>query len=256
MKIFIWKRPRSWKMYVVFSLLGIALLVAFAGFSLVFDKEESALALLDGKNINAEAALTPEESKKRLIEGNKRYIEHKLTDKDVSKDQRVQLKEQGQQPFAVIVGCSDSRVPPEIIFDQALGDLFVIRVAGNVADAVAMASVEYAVEHLHSPLIVVLGHENCGAVIAAVDSCCEAIENPEASPMTTLLSLIQPSVQKAQSEGVQEDLLYEASINKNIETVVGKLLNNTTLRPFVDQGKVEIVGAKYLLETGEVRFFD
>ncbi|KAB2951770.1 carbonic anhydrase [Heliorestis acidaminivorans] len=204
--------------------------------------------------INAE--LLPAESKQRLIDGNKRYIENKLADKKLCIDRRTELKEQGQSPFAVIVGCSDSRVPPEIVFDQALGDLFVVRVAGNVVDAVASASVEFAVGHLKSPLVVVLGHEMCGAVRAAVDTCCTPLDNSGESNMATLLSLIHPSVQKAQNEGVKDDSLYEVSADKNVETVVAKLMDNSALRPLVEEGKVAIVGAKYLLKSGEVVFFD
>ncbi|QGG48593.1 carbonic anhydrase [Heliorestis convoluta] len=201
-------------------------------------------------------ASTPEESKQRLVEGNKRYVENQLASKNIGEERRKELNEQGQAPFAIIVGCSDSRVPPEIVFDQALGDLFIVRMAGNVVDAVAMASVEYAVEHLQSPLVVVLGHEKCGAVRAAVDTCCTAGESLGDSNMAKLLSLIHPSVQKAQNEGYEETLLYEAATDKNVEAVVEKLMNNETLRPLVEQGKISIVGAKYLLQSGEVVFFE
>ena len=107
-------------------------------------------------------------AKQLLIEGNARFISGKTLSKDLSSTRRIDLMKNGQHPFAVIVSCSDSRVPPELLLDQALGDLFVIRVAGNVITPVELGSVEYAVEHLKAPLVVVLGHEGCGAVTAAV----------------------------------------------------------------------------------------
>jgi carbonic anhydrase len=110
----------------------------------------------EAKGVGADEALA------RLVEGNKRFVEMKLTHPEQDIACRTTLAK-GQQPFAVILGCSDSRVPPEVIFDQGLGDLFVVRVAGNVADDIGIASIEYAVEHLGSRLIVVLGHERCGA---------------------------------------------------------------------------------------------
>ncbi|KAB2954668.1 carbonic anhydrase [Heliorestis acidaminivorans] len=191
----------------------------------------------------------------QLLEGNKRYIEQKLAGKEINQEYRQVLKEEGQKPFAVIVGCSDSRVPPELIFDQAFGDLFVVRVAGNVIDAVAMASVEYAVEQLHSPLVVVLGHESCGAVKAAVDNCCDAIDNPNDSNMNKLLSLIQPSVQEVKKEATQDAPLYEAVTDKNVAIMVEKIKQNPQLSTLINQGKLSIVGAKYHLESGEVDFF-
>lgn len=111
---------------------------------------------------------TPEEAQKLLMEGNERFRTGQPLSKDLSLSKRSELMEKGQHPFAVIVSCSDSRVPPELLFDQALGDLFIIRIAGNIITPPELGSVEYAVEHLNTPLVVVLGHENCGAVTAAV----------------------------------------------------------------------------------------
>src|SRR5205085_10520354 len=102
-----------------------------------------------------------------LKEGNGRFAAGKLAVKDVGAQRRATLAK-GQHPFAVVLACADSRVPPELVFDQGLGELFVLRVAGNLADPFVLGSIEYAVEHLHTPLIVVLGHENCGAVAAAL----------------------------------------------------------------------------------------
>ncbi len=111
--------------------------------------------------------LTGDEALAKLLEGNARYVEQARLNPNQSDERRDSLIG-GQSPYAIILGCSDSRVPPEIIFDQGLGDLFVIRVAGNVVDDIVLASIEYAAEHLHSPLLMVLGHTNCGAVGAAL----------------------------------------------------------------------------------------
>src|SRR5437660_44710 len=110
----------------------------------------------------------PEAAFKRLKDGNARFAADQLAKKDVGSKRRAELAK-GQRPFAVILTCADSRVAPELIFDQGLGDLFVLRVAGNVTDPVVLGSIEYAVEHLKTPLIVVLGHEACGAVKAALE---------------------------------------------------------------------------------------
>src|SRR4051795_13565486 len=119
----------------------------------------------------------------RLLEGNGRYARHKEQHPDETLARRKEL-ETGQHPFAVILSCADSRVPPELVFDQGLGDLFVIRVAGNIADDDVLGSIEYAVEHLHTKLILVLGHEKCGAVSAAVEG------NHDPGHLESLLSAI------------------------------------------------------------------
>ena len=119
------------------------------------------------------ASLTADESLARLMEGNKRFVKRKAQHPDQSLAHLREI-EPGQHPFAIVLGCSDSRVSPEVVFDQGLGDLFVIRVAGNVTDDAVVGSVEYAVEHLKTPLVVVLGHQGCGAVQAAVSASQEA----------------------------------------------------------------------------------
>ena len=118
----------------------------------------------------------------------------------------------GQSPFAVIVSCSDSRVPPELIFNQGLGDLFVVRVAGNVIDKIELGSVEYAVEHLKAPLIVVMGHENCGAVEAAV----EASGKKQHGNIGAIINKIEPSVKKVKSKDLHGKELVESVTNENI----------------------------------------
>src|SRR5439155_1280302 len=125
------------------------------------------LALFLVGRVRAEAPVTGAQALERLKAGNTRFAADKSNPKNIGKDRRAVLAK-GQHPFAVVLTCADSRVAPELVFDQGLGDLFVLRVAGNIADPFVLGSIEYAVEHLHTPLIVVLGHESCGAVAAAL----------------------------------------------------------------------------------------
>lgn len=149
----------------------------------------------------------------------------------------------GQNPHAIVLGCADSRVPPEIIFDQGLGDLFTVRVAGNVAGVNELASIEYAVEHLHTPLLVVMGHQKCGAVSAAVEG------GEAGGHLPDLIKAIQPAVDKA--KGMPGDAI-ENAVRNNVEMVVKKLRSEPVLAPFVKQGKLRVVGAVYSLDSGKV----
>jgi carbonic anhydrase len=179
----------------------------------------------------------------QLTEGNKRFAESKLSHPNQSTG-RIKETAKGQNPFAVILTCSDSRVPPEIIFDQGLGDLFVIRSAGNLVDDIGLGSIEYAVEHLGVHLIVVLGHERCGAVEAAV----KGGEAP--GHIESLVKAIHPAVEEAKKE--KGDLL-DNSVLANIRTIVGKLKSNEPiLKELVSEKKVEIIGAHYDLDDGSV----
>ncbi|MDD2420837.1 MAG: carbonic anhydrase [Heliobacteriaceae bacterium] len=192
---------------------------------------------------------TAGEAKSLLVEGNKRYVAGKLAGKDLGPARRQELVTKGQHPFAAIVTCSDSRVPPELIFDQALGDLFVIRVAGNVLDPVVVGSVEYAAEHLETPLVVVMGHEKCGAVQATV----EGGEAP--GSIGALVDRIKPALEKVQASGVSGSELCEQVCDENIRRVVGELAQSPVINHLVHSGKVTLTGAKYYLGSGEVVFF-
>lgn len=179
-------------------------------------------------------------AQKLLIEGNQRFVADMYTVPQIGQDRRIKLTD-GQHPFAVIVSCSDSRVPPEIIFNQGLGDLFVVRVAGNVLDSLELGSVEYAVEHLGTKLIVVLGHEKCGAVKATVDG-------GDIPPnIAAIASKIQPAVEAARAANSSN--IYEASADTNIRNMVARLQADPLL---VHIDGVTIVGAKYHLESGQV----
>lgn len=149
----------------------------------------------------------------------------------------------GQHPFAVILGCADSRVPPEIIFDQGLGDLFVIRVAGNIVDDAILGSIEYAVEELGASLVLVLGHEKCGAVSATIKHA-EVLGH-----ISTLLDAIQPAVDAVRAEPGN---LLDNAVRANIKLVVEQLQSSFPVAELVKSDRLKIVGAQYKLDCGTV----
>ncbi|MHB8840583.1 MAG: carbonic anhydrase [Candidatus Aquicultor sp.] len=185
-----------------------------------------------------------------LKEGNARFAEDKLAEKDLGGSKREELVK-GQKPFAIILGCSDSRVPPEDVFDQGLGDLFVIRVAGNVDDTISLGSIEYAAEHLNVPLLVVMGHSGCGAVQATV-------EGGEIPPnIGAIASKIEPSVEIAKSRDKEESAIIEDAVVENVKAVVKDIeANSPIVKELIEKGKFKVVGAKYELATGEVEFLE
>jgi carbonic anhydrase len=212
---------------------------------------------LAGANLFVEAAdpthplqpsVAPGEAISKLKEGNGRYTRGNLQHPGQTTERRAELAE-SQHPFAIILSCSDSRVPPEIVFDQGLGDLFIVRVAGNVINDEGLGSIEYAVDHLGSRLIVVLGHERCGAVEAARKTI--AAKSKASGHIQSLVTAIKPAVE-ATANG---DL--DATIKANVKHVVGVLRSSTpTLKAKVDSGEVQVVGAYYSLDTGAVTFLN
>ncbi|MGB9870990.1 MAG: carbonic anhydrase [Anaerolineae bacterium] len=192
-----------------------------------------------------------ESSLQALKEGNRRYgagrAQHPRQD---TARRRETLPR--QQPFAVVLGCSDSRVPPEILFDQGVGDLFVVRTAGHVADEAVLGSVEYAVEHLGVPLVVVLGHTHCGAVTAAVQSAA-APDAPHPGHLGRLVEAVLPAVRE--TAGLPGDPVAHA-IDAHIRRTVEALNAVPALAERVRSGDLWIVGARYDLESGEVLWLD
>jgi carbonic anhydrase len=183
----------------------------------------------------------------RLMEGNRQYARHKERHPDETPGRRKEL-EGNQHPFAVILSCSDSRVPPELIFDQGLGDLFVIRVAGNVAGDVEIGSIEYAVEHLQTKLIMVLGHEKCGAITAAVEGAAEA------GHLKYLTSAIHPSVEE--SRDLPGDRVHNCVL-ANARRVARQLRESEpVLKKLVQEGGVKVVATDYALDSGLVTLLD
>ncbi len=178
-----------------------------------------------------------------LLAGNRRFVHGRPTHVQQAYDQRPALV-QGQHPIAIIVCCSDSRVPPELVFDQGLGRLFVVRLAGEVVDANALGSIEYATEHLHTHLIVVLGHDQCGAVQAAI----AAGQVP--GHIESIVRAIQPAVAEART---QPGNLLDNAINDNILHVVSQIKSSRPiLAHLVDTGQLQVVGARYNLASGRV----
>lgn len=193
-------------------------------------------------------AVAPAEAISRLKEGNARYTSGNQQHPRQAKDRRAELTK-SQHPFAVVIGCADSRVPPEIVFDQGLGDFLVNRVAGNVIDDHSLGSTEYAVDHLGTRLIVVLGHEDCGAVKAAKETI--AAKGKAPGHIQSLVTAIRPAVEAT----VNGDL--EATVKANVKNVVQALRSSTPiLKAKVDSGEVRVVGAYYSLDTGAVTFLD
>jgi carbonic anhydrase len=184
-----------------------------------------------------------------LNEGNARFVQNTPLPDDISQQKLNNLKQNGQQPFAIILTCSDSRVSPELIFDQGIGDLFVIRVAGNVVDSVGMGSIQYAAEHLNVPLIMVLGHEKCGAVNAAV----QGGELPGCIP--AIAQRIKPSVNEVKNHQHTPLNINELVVDANIRTNVNTITNDPVISHLMHLGKVKVLGAKYLLGSGKVELF-
>lgn len=195
--------------------------------------------------------LSADEALQLLKKGNQEFLSgepyHGMTDRQ----RRLEIA-RTQKPFVVLVGCSDSRVSPELLFGRGLGELFIVRVAGNTVDQAALGSIEYAIEHLGVPLIVVLGHERCGAVQAAVSVVEENATFPGA--IGDMVAPIIPAVLKAQ--GQPGDLLDNA-VRENVSRVVNRLAASGALveEPLAS-GRLKIVGARYDLDDGKVEFFD
>jgi carbonic anhydrase len=203
---------------------------------------------LDGTTSQDSAAVDAVQSLKRLLAGNARFVAGSPQHPHEAVDWRHNL-EKGQHPFAVVLGCSDSRVPPELVFDQGFGDLFVIRVAGNVVDTDVIASVEYAVDHLDTQLILVMGHSNCGAVSATVDH----LANPDGEPaeVVSLLYQIEPAVVGLSGTMPRQQRIHQA-VKRNVELAVRRLSRVPDLRRSINAGRIKIVGAVYDMHTGKV----
>lgn len=176
-----------------------------------------------------------------LMEGNKRFVQSKHEYPNQCLQRRAEL-EDGQNPFAVIISCSDSRVPPEVVFDQGLGDLFVIRNAGHVVSDEVIGSVEYAVAHLKTSLIVILGHSECGAVKASMRGA------DDSQAIKTIVSRIKPALDPESTDNsIKNNIKLQADILKQAGSIIPDLLK---------QGKIEIIGGYYLLNSGWVEFFE
>ena len=199
--------------------------------------------------------LTADQALAKLRAGNRRYVADIPVKADMSRARRLALAK-GQGPFAALIGCSDSRVGPEQLFGAGLGELFIVRTAGNYVDQAGLGSVEYAVGVLGVSLIVVMGHERCGAVSAAVDVITKNAQFP--GSIGNMLEPILPAVVQAQARLGPGGDLVEASVRANVARVAGRL--RTASEPLlldpIKAGRVKVVGATYDLDSGAVDFFD
>jgi len=222
-------------MRILTSILSAALTVAPA----------AGLATDAGHHGPAKAGPTADAVLKALKDGNARFVSGKAKHPNESMA-RVKALAAGQAPTAIVLGCSDSRVPPEILFDQGIGDLFVVRGAGNVSEPHSLGSIEYAAEHLGSPLIVVLGHHKCGAVKATAEGA--GVEGN----LGQLVKEIQPAVATAKASPDEEGVVHTA-IHAHAKNVAGELLSESpVLSKLAAEGKVKIVVGIYDLDSGKV----
>jgi len=193
----------------------------------------------------------------RLRAGNQRFVAGNLNSEILASPARRNMLIGDQNPFAIILGCSDSRVPLEMVFDQGLGDLFVIRVAGNIVAPSQIGSVEYAAEQFNCRLVVILGHSNCGAVIATLEQLQHA-EEARSKNLRAIVDRISPSIEGLLESDLKQDpaALLSASVQANIRASVNQLREGSEiLKHLVEMEKLLIVGAEYSLETGIVEFF-
>ncbi len=201
----------------------------------------------------APPTLTPEQVLLQLKQGNAAFLQGQTVAGDVRGRRRLEIA-RAQYPIAVLVSCSDSRVPPEVLFGKGLGELFIIRNAGNTIDTAAMGSLEYAVAELNVPLVVVMGHERCGAVAAAVS----VVEKGATFPgsIGRMVEPIVPAVLDAKRKGAAD--LLDASVRLNVSRTVGRLrdFSEPMVLERIRSGKLRVVGARYDLDDGRVDFFD
>ncbi len=183
---------------------------------------------------------SPDEALQRLIDGNHRFASDQSLHPDRTSERRKETAEL-QRPFATILGCSDSRVSPDIIFDQGIGDLFIVRVAGNVAGPIEFDSIDYSTLVLYSSIIVVLGHENCGAIKAVLDG--------QTSQIEAIAKLIRPAVKEL--NGKMEGSL-ENAVKANVKLVIEGLKKNKVLKKLIEDKKIKVVGGYYNFHSGLV----
>ncbi|MFN7944350.1 MAG: carbonic anhydrase [Blastocatellia bacterium] len=217
-------KVRAFTTLVLLSLLSLSLL---------------AVPALTADELPAHLALS------RLLSGNERFVSGKLRKKDYQRERPTLA--QGQQPYAIILACADSRVAPEVVFDESLGRLFTVRVAGNVADPAVLGSIEYAVEHLHVKLLMVMGHDSCGAVKATMGG-------GELPPnIKSLVTRIKPAVDKVWTQGIEEKSRLDAAIKENVHyQIQSSLYESEIISEAVHKKELLVVGSVYHLNTGKV----
>jgi len=202
--------------------------------------------------------MNPRDALQRLRDGNRRFAANlQAAEPLFSKTDRDALAAD-QEPFAIILGCSDSRVPAEIVFDQGLGDLFVIRVAGNIVAPSQVGSVEFAVSRYGTRLVVVLGHSQCGAILATIDELTRGSDNTSRN-IRSIVDRVKPSVESIMSTELRNDTdaLVKAAIRANVRASADHLRHGSEIiEKLIEDDGLLVVGAEYSLETGTVDFFD
>ena len=202
--------------------------------------------------------ISAREALEHLREGNRRFVSGMRRNATLTNPTRRSELAAGQQPFAIILGCSDSRVPAEIVFDQGLGDLFVIRVAGNIVASSQIGSVEFAAERFSTPLVVVLGHSRCGAVLATLEELMRPKEN-QSRNLRSILDRVRPSVEALLATELRHDAdtLVRQAVRANVRVSANHLRQGSeVLEQLIEKEELVVVGAEYSVETGIVDFFD
>jgi carbonic anhydrase len=202
--------------------------------------------------------ISAREALDRLREGNRRFVSDDRASEASADEKRRQELATSQEPFAIILGCSDSRVPAEIVFDQGLGDLFVIRVAGNIVAPSQVGSVEFAAARFGTRLVVVLGHSKCGAILATIDEL-RRPSHDQSRNLRAIVDRVRPSVETLVTSeiGRDEDALVRNAVRANIRASAGHLRHGSEiLENLIQHDGLLVVGAEYSLETGAVDFFD
>jgi carbonic anhydrase len=201
--------------------------------------------------------ISAREALRLLQDGNQRFVAERRRDARVGATRRNELTDR-QEPFAIVLGCSDSRVPAEIVFDQGLGDLFVIRVAGNIVAPSQIGSVEFAAEQFHTRLVVVLGHSGCGAVTATLEQLRRPVEK-QSRNLRAIVDRVRPSVEPLLATELRHDsqALLRDAVRANVRASAGRLRHGSEiLEQLIERDGLLVVGAEYSLETGVVEFFD
>lgn len=194
----------------------------------------------------------------RLREGNARFVSGVGSSETLASPMRRSKLVGGQEPFAIILGCSDSRVPAELIFDQGLGALFVIRIAGNIVAPSQIGSIEFAAERFGTPLVVVLGHSRCGAISATIEEITQQSKPPSRN-LRSIVERVRPSVEPLLATELRQDseALMRHAVRANVRASVNHLRHGSEiLEQLLEKGSLLIVGAEYALETGTVEFFE
>jgi len=202
--------------------------------------------------------ISAKEALERLRDGNRRFASSIGRGEAPTDHSRRAELAQGQQPFAIVLGCSDSRVPAEIVFDQGLGELFVIRVAGNIVAPSQIGSVEFAASRYNTRLVVVLGHSQCGAILATIEELQRPVEN-QSRNLRAIVDRVRPSVEVLMKTELRHDhnALVQQAVRSNVSVSVSHLRHGSALlEQLIEKEGLMIVGAEYSLETGVVEFFD